>query len=95
MKRPQLYTRPMLTPEHFTAKNGLHSLTSGGLGVSGLCTPDHPWGEQCTRLLEDGTPVDFMGFPRAVLAHLAGDPDARQDYLDLWEERVTKICGSA
>ncbi len=91
MKRPANYTRPMLTPEHFTPENALKTFTLGGHSASGLCTPDAPWGGQCTRYLKDGTPVD-SAFAIALLRHLTGETDARRDYIRKWSARIERIC---
>jgi hypothetical protein len=82
----------MLTPAHFTPENALKAGSTGPRSASGTCTPDAPWGGQCTRYLKDGTPVD-SGFVNAVLRVLSGETQARQEYLRKWNARIAKICG--
>jgi len=86
------YTLPILTLEKFTAQHALETYTrKKGLTASGLCKPDAPWGDQCTKFLADGTPVDSH-FVRAVLQYLSGNAKAAPDYIQKWEARVRKIC---
>ena len=91
MKRPAHYSRPMLTPAHFTPENALKAGSTNGRSASGTCTPDAPWGGQCTRYLKDGTPVN-SGFVIAVLKDLSGEANAKRDYIREWNARIEKIC---
>jgi len=84
------YNLPMLTLEKFTAVHALESL-GAGLGMSGLHTPEAPWGAQCTKFLKDGTPVN-SGFVPAVLRYLSGNAKAATDYIRAWEAHIRKTC---
>jgi len=82
-----------LTLEDFTAENALLALNHSR-EISGLHSPERPWGGQCTAILPNGIPVDNSGFPRAVLAVLAGQSDG-SEYLARWRADVMKARGMA
>ena len=89
------YDRPFLTAEKFTAENALFVHGQGGSGYSGTHEPNVPWGQQCTRFLPDGTPVEPHRFIKAVLQSLTGDKDAVQAYIESWMEHLEKTCADA
>jgi hypothetical protein len=78
---------PALTKDKFTAANAAFVRKQPMRGMSGSCTPEAPWGEQCGAKLPDGTPVEREGFITAVLAHLAGE-EVAEDYIASWEKDV-------
>lgn len=94
-KNPRdLYKLPLLTPEKFTAQNVLSARTSSR-NMSGTCTPNEPWGGQCTGYLVDGTPVEPHSFTTAFLESLAGNTEAIPDYIKEWNIRIDRTCKSA
>jgi len=88
-----LHKLDVLTIDDFTAENALIALDHPRV-FSGTCTPEKPWGGQCTAILPNGIPVDNSGFPRAVLRVLAGQDDGSA-YLAKWRADVMRIRGMA